>query len=131
MTVAAGVTWDTGTTKDIAIDQWAAALLSIDIDGTTAYLQWTADAANEAAAIALLGGITPTGDVVAGYGTVQTKAGVSWLAGTDALETGTGGDVALSTNYYNHINPDASLIGAAVATTDADTIAYATGGTPT
>jgi hypothetical protein len=98
-TISAGADFDTGTAKDITIDYWAAALLSIDIDGTP-YLQWATEGSTEAAAIAQLDGITPTGDVVIGYVTVQTKSGFNWVAGTDALQGGTGGDVSADTNYY-------------------------------
>lgn len=98
---AADVNFDTGTAKDITIDYFAAALLSIDIDGTTTYVQWAAEATTALSAIDLLDALTPTGDCVVGYVVVQTKAGVNWLAGTDALTTGTGGDVALSTSYVN------------------------------
>ena len=97
-TVAAGADFDTGTAKDITIDFYASALLSVDIDGTP-YLQWAAEGATAALAEDALDALTPTGDVVVGYITVQTKAGVNWLAGTDALTGGTGGDVALSTVY--------------------------------
>lgn len=101
VTVAADVSWDTGTTKAIDTGSWAAALLSIDDDGSTTALQWTADAASEAAAIALLPGLTPTYDTVIGYVTVTTHATNSWTAGTDALQGGTGGNVSADTNYYN------------------------------
>ena len=98
-TIASGADFDTGTAKDITIDFWAAALLSVDADGTE-YLQWAAEGSTEARAIDALDAITPSGAVVVGYLTVQTKDAVNWVAGTDALEGGTGGDVALSTNYY-------------------------------
>lgn len=99
--VAADQSFDTGTSKVITADAWAAALLSIDVDGTTTYLQWATEAANEAAAIAQLDAITPTGDVVIGYVTVLTDSGVTWTAGTDALQGGTGGGPSDDTNYYN------------------------------
>lgn len=99
-TVASGADFDTGTAKDITINQWAACLLSVDIDGTP-YLQWAAEAATEANAIDALDALTPTGDVVIGYVTVKTKTDVNWVAGTDALQGGTGGDVSSDTNYYN------------------------------
>jgi len=99
-TISADTSFDTGTTKVITADSWAAALLSVDSDGT-AYLQWAAEAATEADAIAMLDGITPTGDVVVGYVTVLTDSGVTWTAGTDALEGGTGGGPSDDTNYYN------------------------------
>ena len=99
-TIAAGADFDTGTAKDITIDFYAAALLSVDIGGT-AYRQWAAEGATAALAVDALDALTPTGDVVIGYVLVQTKAGVNWVAGTDALTGGTGGDVALSTVYVN------------------------------
>ena len=99
-TIASGADFDSGTAKDITINQWAAALLSVDADGTE-YLQWADEGSTEARAIDALDALTPSGAVVIGYFTVQTKADVNWVAGTDALEGGTGGDVALSTNYFN------------------------------
>lgn len=99
VSVAADQNFDTGTAKTIAIDQWAAALLSIDADGTT-YVQWTADAATEALAIEKLDGISPSGECVLGYVTVLTNDGTNWTAGTDALQGGAGGDVSDDTNYY-------------------------------
>lgn len=98
-TVASGADFDTGAAKDITIDFWAACLLSVDADGTE-YLQWATEAASEAAAIDQLDALTPTGEVVVGYVTVQTNSGTNWVAGTDALFGGTGGDVADATNYY-------------------------------
>jgi hypothetical protein len=100
ITVAANVSWDTGTTKAVDTDKWIAALLSIDADGTTTYLQYGAEAATEAAAIAALTALTPTGDVVVGYVAIQTKTGTTWVAGTDALQGGTGGNISNDTNYY-------------------------------
>ncbi len=100
-TVASGQSFDTGTSQVTTADSWAAALLSIDIDGTTTYLQWATEATTEAAAIAQLDGLTPSGDVVVGYITVLTDSGVTWTAGTDALQGGTGGGPSDDTNYYN------------------------------
>ncbi len=99
-TISSGADFDTGTAKDITIDFWAAALLSVDTDGTE-YLQWAAEGTTEARAIDALDALTPTGDVVVGYMTVQTDSGNNWKAGTDALTAGTGGDIADATNYYN------------------------------
>ncbi len=99
-TISAGADFDTGAAKDITIDFYAAALLSVDTDGTE-YLQWAAEGSTAARAEDALDALTPTGDVVIGFVRVQTKAGVNWVAGTDALTGGTGGDVALSTVYVN------------------------------
>lgn len=98
---AADVNFDTGTSKDITIDFYAAALLSIDIDGTTTYVQWAAEATTAARAIDALDALIPTGDCVVGYVLVLTNSGTNWVAGTDALFGGTGGDVADATTYVN------------------------------
>jgi hypothetical protein len=98
---AANVNFDTGTAQVTTADQWVAALLSIDLDGTTTYLQYGAEAATEAAAIAQLDALTPTGDVVVGYVAIKTGSAVTWTAGTDALQGGTGGTPSADTNYYN------------------------------
>lgn len=99
-TVAAGADFDTGTAEVLAADKWGVALLSVSTGGT-GYLQWTGvDWATEAAAIAGLDAITPTGAVVVGYVTVKTAAGQTWTAGTDALQGGTGGNPSSDTNYY-------------------------------
>ena len=103
VTVNAATTIDTGAAKDIAIDQWAAMLISVDSAGNLT-ATFTADAANEAAAIVLLKAlIVPSGERPIGYVTIQTGSGVNWLAGTDALQGGTGGDPATTTNYYNYL----------------------------
>lgn len=110
-TLASGGTFDTGTTKVIAIDRWGIALLSASAAGTKT-LTWVAsDFATEAAAIAefnrqmLLasGGLIPSGHTPLGYVTVLTGSGMTWTAGTDALQGGTGGTPSLDTNYYNGI----------------------------
>jgi len=102
-TVATDQVFDTGTATVIATDAyWAAGILSIDIDGTTTAVDWGAEAASEALAVAALSAVTASGDVTCGYVTVHAAAGQDWVAGTDALETGTGGQVAQATNYYNN-----------------------------
>jgi len=100
--VATDIVFDTGTDTVIATNAyWAAGIVSIDVDGTTGYVDWGAEAVSEAAAIALLSAVTATGDVVIGYFTVNAASGQDWVAGTDAITTGTGGQVAAATNYYN------------------------------
>lgn len=115
-TVATDVNFDTGTTTVITtVAYWAAALLSIDIDGTTATVDWGAEAVDEAGAKALLSAVTATGDVVCGYVAVHAKAGEDFVAGTDALTGGTGGQVAQTTTYYNDVKVGAAYVAAAAA----------------
>jgi len=124
-TIATDQNFDTGTATVIATNAyWACAILSIDIDGTT-YVDWGAEAVSEAAAKLLLSAVTASGEVVCGYVAVQAAAGQDFVAGTDALETGTGGQVSQDTNYYNDTN-----VGALAAAGGVDTIAYAVGNTP-
>lgn len=123
-TLSATTNFDTGTSKTIATDQWAAAILSVDADGTT-HVDWGADAADESSALAALSDVTVSGDVVLGSVAVQTASGQDWVAGTDALQGGTGGNPAQTTNYYDDVNPDDTVIGA-----EADDISYHGGTSP-
>lgn len=125
-TIATDQNFDTGTSTVIATNAyWAAGILSIDIDGTT-YVDWGAEAVSEAAAITALSAVTASGEVVCGYVTVHAAAGQDWVAGTDALTTGTGGQVAQATNYYN-----AQFVGDAALTAPvADSIIYRNTTTP-
>jgi hypothetical protein len=121
--VAANTSWDTGTAESVDAAKFAAGLLSIDVDGSTTYIDWAATgtgSATEAAAIALLGAVSASGDVVVGYVVIEAHASNSWTAGTDALTSGTGGNVANSTSYYQHIDPDALIFGSALTTTNTD-----------
>lgn len=118
--IAGSQTWDTGTAATCPAGKWVVFLLSVDNDATTHADYADGDDAgyvDEASAIAAIDGITPSGEVVVGYVTVQANAGGEFLAGTDALNGGAGGDVAQTTNYYQAINPDATLIGAAISDT--------------
>lgn len=116
-TLSAATTFDTGTTATIATTKWGAALLSVSSAGS-AVVTWFTNAgagyASEALAIAAITAASAT-DTVLGYITVQA-AGSTWTAGTDALQSGTGGTPATTTNYYNSVNPNALYIGAAVTT---------------
>lgn len=105
--IAAGVPYtltdntscDTGTSKVIAASQWAAFVIDAT-NATTLAATWTADAATEAAALALARAIPfVAGKCRLGMVTVQAHAS-GFTAGTDALTTGTGGNVANATNYY-------------------------------
>lgn len=106
--------FDTGTAAIITADKWGIAILTWD--GTTPTVTWESTGtthmanATEAAAIATLGTgnlVPASGFVPLGYVTVLTGSGVTFTAGTDALEGGSGGNPATTTNYY----PDPSLGG--------------------
>lgn len=125
-TLTADTSFDTGTTQVIVADKWSSALLSLS-DAGAAVLTWSAtlNADNEAAAIAALPAL-PANNTPLGYVTVLTGSGVTWTAGTDALQGGTGGTPSADTNYYNAINPDvATIITAAVASSSPGTLTAA------
>lgn len=125
-TLADNANFDTGTAATIATVKWGAAVLSVN-SGGTGVVTWAAGApatyASEAAAIAALTDPGAT-DTVMGYVTVLA-AGSTWTAGTDALTGGTGGTPATTTNYYNAINPNSLLLGAAVSTSAPATLTAA------
>jgi hypothetical protein len=101
-TVATDQAFDTGTGTIVTTNAyWAAGLLSIDIDGTTGYVTWGAEASTEALAKAALSDVTAGGDVTCGYVAVQAASGQDLVGGTDALQGGSGGQVSQDTNYYN------------------------------
>lgn len=116
VTIATDQNFDTGTDTVVTTNAyWAGAILSIDADATT-HVDWGAEAVDEATAITNLAAVTAAGEVVCGYVTVQAAAGQDFVAGTDALETGTGGQVSQDTNYYNIPEIGDAAIGAAVST---------------
>ena len=87
---------------------WGIMKVSVDTAGAltgTWATNSSAGYATEALAIAALPD-TPTGELCIGYVTVQAKSDGTWLAGTDALQGGTGGDVSQDTNYYNILDPN-------------------------
>lgn len=114
-TLAANTNFDTGTAKTVTGSKYAAAVLSVDASGT-GIVTWTSGGAynSEALAIAALPACAAT-ETAVGYVTIQAHAS-GFTAGTDALTTGTGGNVCTATTYYNSINPNAAQIGAAVST---------------
>lgn len=115
VTIATDQNFDTGTTTVITtVAYWACALLSIDADATT-HVDWGAEAVDEAGAKALLSAVTAAGEVVCGYVAVHAKAGQDFVAGTDALTGGTGGQVAQTTTYYNDVKVGAAYVAAAAA----------------
>lgn len=112
----AAATCDTGTTATFPAGTWGIFLVSSDSAGalTATWATNTSNGyANEADAIAALPAL-PTDEAPIGYVTVQADAANSFTAGTDALTTGTGGNPAQTTNYYNLADP-MSVIGAALA----------------
>jgi len=116
-------TCDTGTSANFAIGQWAIFGVEIDSAGTY-YSNWatntTAGYSTEALAIAALPALT-TDRASIGYVTVQAKADADFTAGTDALTTGTGGDVAQATNYYNKLDPN-GIVSAAITSSPPGTL---------
>lgn len=112
--LSANTNFDTGTEKTITGSNWSSALLSINSSGT-GVVTWAASSyASEALAIAALPAVPASTNTVIGYVTVNAHAS-GFTAGTDALTTGTGGNVATATNYYNSINGNSDRIGAALS----------------
>jgi hypothetical protein len=89
--------------QTVPINTWALYLLSVSSAGaitvTPAAANATTGYASEALAIAAMPAI-PAGNALMGYVTVQTKTGTTWIANTDSLAGGAGGNVANATNYY-------------------------------
>jgi hypothetical protein len=111
-TLSANTSFATGTAAIIATVKWGAAMLSVNASGTAVVTWYTsagAGYATEAAAIAALAAVDAT-DTPLGYITVLA-AGSTWTAGTDALQGGTGGTPATTTNYYNSIDPNGTVLG--------------------
>ncbi len=111
--VAAGVVYtlgdntncNTGTTKTLTASKWGAFAVEAT-DASTLAPNWAAsEYASEALALAAAKALAPTADkCVIGYVTVQAHAS-GFTAGTDALATGAGGNVANATNYYSLATP--------------------------
>ena len=88
--------------QTVTIDKWALYRLSIVANGTITITPAAANAAgyaDEATAIAAIPA-TPASSCDMGYITVKTKSGTTFVAGTDSLAGGSGGNVASTTNYY-------------------------------
>jgi hypothetical protein len=116
-TFAANGNFNTGTAKTVTASLFGAALLSVSAAGA-GVVTWASGAgyASEALAIAALPAAAAT-ETPVGYFTIQAHAS-GFTAGTDALTTGTGGNVCTATTYYNSINPNTTAIGAAVTATE-------------
>jgi len=127
VTISIDQNFDTGTGVKIATDAYfAGAILSIDANATT-HVDWGAEAVDAATALTNLAAVTAAGAVVCGYVIVEAKGGASepWEAGTDALTSGSGGDVANSTTYVNNQYVGDAIMGAAVGTSAPGSLAAA------
>jgi hypothetical protein len=104
-TLGDNTSFNTGTTKTLGASKWGAAMLEA-ITASTGSLQWAAgEYASEALALAAAKALTPTASKCPiGFVTVEAHAS-GFTAGTDALTTGTGGNVANATNYYSLASP--------------------------
>ena len=88
--------------QTVTIDKWALYRLSIVAAGTITVTPAAGNAAgyaDEATAIAAIPAM-PASSADMGYITVKTKSGTTFVAGTDSLAGGSGGNVASITNYY-------------------------------
>jgi hypothetical protein len=88
--------------QTVAADKWALYRPSVstaEVVTVTPAAGNVAGYANEDAAIAALPDV-PANEADMGYFTVKTKAGLVWIAGTDALAGGDSGNEASETNYY-------------------------------
>lgn len=123
----AAATCDTGAAATLAADTWGVFLVTSDSSGTLT-CTWDTNSgsgyASEALAIAALPA-APASEAPIGYVTVQTASGQTFTAGTDALTTGTGGNPANATNYYNLADP-LSTVSAAVSSSPAASLSAAT-----
>lgn len=99
---------DTGTSATFPTTTWGIFKVSVDTSGAltaTWDTNGSAGYTTEALAIAALPD-TPAGELCIGYVTVQAHSTGQFLAGTDALQGGSGGDVSNDTNYYNALDPN-------------------------
>ncbi len=99
---------DTGTTATFPQGTWGIFKVSVDTSGSLTATWATNSSAGyttEALAIAAMPN-TPSGELCIGYVTVQAHASGQFLAGTDALQGGSGGDPSQDTNYYNALDPN-------------------------
>lgn len=107
--VSAGTALAAGT---VTADKWGIWLFSINAAGTitcTAGAGNVAGYADEATAIAALPA-TPASEYAMGYVTVLTASGQAFIPGTDALQGGTGGNPATTTNYYTNANVNSYVL---------------------
>lgn len=115
-TLSANTNFDTGTAATVGAAKWLVFVCWVNSSGTagtTAFTNAGVGYSSEALAIAAITDPDSTYTII-GYATVLSGA-ATWLAGTDALTTGTGGTVATSTTYYNASNPNSIRVGSAVS----------------
>ena len=106
--VAAGTALPAQT---VPANKWALYRLSIIADGTitvTPAALNTTGYNTEALAVAALPAV-PANSAAMGFLTVQTAAGLAFVANTDALAGGTGGNPATTTNYYPESSTGAQI----------------------
>ena len=119
-TVASGANCDTGAAATFPTTKWGIFNVTAVVAGTLT-ATWDTNSSsgydNEAAAIAALPA-APASEASIGYVTVKAHASGTFLAGTDALKAGTGGDPAAETNYYTLADP-LGVVTAAVGTSAA------------
>jgi len=123
----AAATCDTGTSATFPAAKWGVFLVTAQSGGTLTATWDTNSAAgydDEASAIAALPA-APASEAPIGYVTVEAHASNSFTAGTDALTTGTGGNVANATNYYNLADP-LTTVTAAVSSSSPATLSAST-----
>lgn len=117
---------NTGTTKTLTGAKWGAFVIDAT-NATTLTATWAAsDYASEALALAAARALAFTASQCR-LGVVTVLAHASgFTAGTDALTTGTGGNVATTTNYYSFVSKSIAALGSA---TTAATLTAAQPGT--
>lgn len=123
-TLADNTSCNTGTTETITGGNWKAFVIDAT-NATTLTPTWTSTSyASEALALAAAKALPfSTGKARLGIVTIQAHAS-GFTAGTDALATGTGGNVAQATNYYG-------LVGKTIARLATTTVTSAPGTTTT
>lgn len=108
-----------GALGTIPASKWGLILVQINASGTVSFVSaaanYTTGYTTEAAAIAAIPAATAA-NAVMGYITILASAS-TFVVGTDALATGTGGNPATTTNYFNAGANFGSVIGAAVTPT--------------
>jgi hypothetical protein len=103
-TLADNTSCDTGTSKTITGSQWSGFVIDATNASTLASTWAGASYASEALALAAMRALPFTaGKARLGMVTVNAHAS-GFTAGTDALTTGAGGNVATATSYYNYFD---------------------------
>ncbi len=101
-TLAANTLCNTGTSATIPADRWGIFRVSVDTGGNLT-ATWDTNFGNgyddETEALNNIPD-TPASECSIGYVTVKASAGNDWVAGTDALQGGAGGNPSPDTNYY-------------------------------